>query len=240
MPLKTLSLAQRDLQPEWMDQPNLDPALHTQALRGLARVNLFSRSAQILWPSIRKLARELAPGEVSLLDLASGAGDVTIGLWRAAQRSRCQVRLVGCDRSRLAVEHARQRARDAGAAVEFRHGDVFELDSTEQFDVVLCSLFLHHQSEDQAVRLLAQMARRARRLVLVNDLLRSPAGYGLAWLGTRLLTRSPVVHVDGPRSVAAAFTACEVRHLAERAGLQGAEVFPRWPCRYLLSWRKPP
>jgi 2-polyprenyl-3-methyl-5-hydroxy-6-metoxy-1,4-benzoquinol methylase len=139
----------------------------------------------------------------------------------------------------LAVEHARQCAGQAGAAVEFRCCDVFNLDPSEGFDVVLCSLFLHHQSEEQAVALLRQMARCARELVLINDLVRSGAGYRLACLGTRLLTRSPVVHVDGPRSVAAAFTLSEAGELAERAGLHGARVEPRWPCRYLLSWRKP-
>jgi hypothetical protein len=83
------------------------------------------------------------------------------------------------------------------------------------------------------------MARLATRLVLVNDLVRGPAAYALAWLGTRLLTRSPVVHLDGPRSVAAAFTLREARELAERAGLHGARIDRRWPCRYLLAWRRP-
>jgi hypothetical protein len=101
------------------------------------------------------------------------------------------------------------------------------------------ALFLHHQTEEQAVTLLRQMARISRHMVLVNDLVRGPAGYGLAWLGTRLLTRSPIVHFDGPRSVAGAFTCREALALAERAGLHGAQVAWRWPCRYLLSWRKP-
>lgn len=232
----------RDLQPEWMDQPDLDSDLHTQALCGLARVNLVSRTARILWPPIRRLARELAPQQTSVLDLACGAGDVTIGLWQAARRAGCDVRVVGADINELAVEHARQRARRAGADVEFQQCDAHRLDAladVERFDAVVCSLFLHHQTEDQAVSLLRQMARISRHLVLVNDLVRGLDGYALAWLGTRLLTRSPVVHFDGPRSVAAAFTGREAKALAESAGLHGAQVAWRWPCRYLLSWRKP-
>jgi hypothetical protein len=60
----------------------------------------------------------------------------------------------------------------------------------------------------------------------------------LACAGTRLLSRSPVVHVDGPRSVAAAFTPAEALDLAQRAGLTGATVVRRWPCRFLLTWRR--
>jgi 2-polyprenyl-3-methyl-5-hydroxy-6-metoxy-1,4-benzoquinol methylase len=238
MQLKALHLGERDLQPEWMDQPDLDVSLHTEALRGLARINRFSRSAQILWPPIRELARESRHEELSVLDLASGAGDVTIGLWQLARRAGISLRLEGCAVSEIAVEHARQRARQRGAEVQFRRCDAFELVDSRRFDVVVCSLFLHHQSADTAVALLTQMRRLARRLVLVNDLVRSSTGYGLAWLATRVLTRSPVVHVDGPRSVAAAFTLSEVRELAEAAGMGGASVVRRWPCRYLLAWRR--
>jgi 2-polyprenyl-3-methyl-5-hydroxy-6-metoxy-1,4-benzoquinol methylase len=238
MELMAPSLAERNLQPEWMDQPGLDPALHAQALRGLARLNRFSRSCQILWPPIRNLACEVAPQPMTVLDLASGAGDVTIGLWRLARRAGIAIEITGCDVSPVAVEHARQRAVEAGAEVDFRQHDAFTLQGSGSFDVVLCSLFLHHQSADQAEVLLRRMGQLARRMVLVNDLRRGRAGYALAWLAARLLTRSPVVHVDGPRSVAAAFTLDEALQLAERAGLHGARIQRRWPCRYLLAWRK--
>ena len=61
---------------------------------------------------------------------------------------------------------------------------------------------------------------------------------GDSLLATRVLSGSRVVHVDGPRSVEGAFTALEAQKLAERAGLAGARVSRRWPCRYLLSWSR--
>jgi len=44
---------------ELMDQPGLDEQLHRQALRGLRRVNWFSRSSGILWSAIRDLANQV-------------------------------------------------------------------------------------------------------------------------------------------------------------------------------------
>jgi hypothetical protein len=73
----------------------------------------------------------------------------------------------------------------------------------------------------------------------VNDLSRSRWNLGLVWCATRLVTRSRVVHVDGPLSVRGAFTPAEAAKLAERAGLTGARVAERFPCRWLLTWRKP-
>ena len=107
------------------------------------------------------------------------------------------------------------------------------------YDVAMCSLFLHHLTNDEAESFLRKMAAAACQLVLVNDLRRSMTGLALAYVGTRLLSRSPVVHIDGALSVRAAFTLAEVRELAERAGLRGAIVMRQWPYRYLLTWRRP-
>jgi hypothetical protein len=107
------------------------------------------------------------------------------------------------------------------------------------YDVVTCSLFLHHLPEEEAVRLLRRLWQLAGQVVLVNDLVRGLPGFLLAYVGSRLLSSSHVVHTDGPRSVEAAFSCPEVLELARRAGLEGARVERRWPCRFLLTWRRP-
>ncbi len=233
------SLAERDLRPEWMDQPGLEPQLHHQALNGLARINSLSGALGIVWSPIQRIVEEEALQTVSILDIGSGAGDLTIGLWQKVRQCGIEARVVGCDISLVAIEYGRQRAVDARADVEFREADVFEAAWSKPFDIVISSLFLHHHSDERALALLRRMAQLADRLVLVNDLVRGRVGYSLAWLGTRLLSRSPVVHADGPQSVRAAFTLEEAAVLAHRAGLHEAQVCPHWPCRFLLSWRRP-
>src|SRR5206468_3142113 len=104
------------------------------------------------------------------------------------------------------------------------------------FDVVTCSLFLHHLSEDDAIALFANMENATRHLLLVNDLARSRLIFCAVWFACHLLSRSRVVHFDGPASVRSAFTAAEALALAERAGLTGATARRKVPCRFLLSW----
>ena len=82
------------------------------------------------------------------------------------------------------------------------------------------------------------MGQAAKQLLLVNDLVRSRLGYLLAFAGTRLLSRSQMVHVDGPLSVRGAFKPAEALALALKAGLAGATVSWRWPFRYLLTWSR--
>jgi 2-polyprenyl-3-methyl-5-hydroxy-6-metoxy-1,4-benzoquinol methylase len=232
------SLAQRRLQAEIIDDPGLDVQRHCQALRGLERINWLSGSARILWPALAELAGQTPQKAIRILDVATGAGDVPIRLWRKARRAGMHLKIMACDRSAQAVAFARERARQEGADVEFFEWDAFCGNFPREPDVVMCSLFLHHLNQTQAVEFLGHMAAAARRLVLVNDLERSRAGFVLAYVGTRILSFSPVVHTDGPRSVEGAFTVDEARELAIRGGLEGCTVVRRWPCRYLLKWRR--
>ena len=219
---------------ELMDQPGLDREAHTMALQGLGRINAVSRSDSILWPPIARLART-STIPIRVLDLACGGGDVTSALAVRSKKSGLDVRVQGCDVSQTAVALASDRP----GLASFTCLDVLYDPLPEGYDVVCCSLFLHHLEREDAVMLLGKMAAAARRLVLVNDLARSRFGFALAWAGCRLLSRSYVVHHDGPASVAAAFTPSEAHELAALAGLVGAKVESRWPERFLLSWSKP-
>ncbi len=229
-----------------MDQPGLDPAEHERALAGLRRINAISRCSASLMAPIRELAASQPGQPLRVLDLACGGGDTAIDLALMAQRSAIPLILEGCDLNPEAVSIAAANARRRGAPVRFFAADALAESwplgpgaaSPEGYDVVLTSLFLHHLDNADAERLLALMAQRARRLVLVNDLIRSPLGFALAWSGTRLLSRSPVVHIDGPLSVRGAFQLAEVAAMAERAGLAGAELRRCWPERYLLRWSR--
>lgn len=242
MPLSVWpDVSRRRRRAEWMDDPELDPALHAAALTGLARINLFSGSTRILWPSVFEAARRKNAGHKPLrvLDVATGSGDVPVRLWKKARRAGLQLDIAACDASEMALSFASKRAAQAGADVRFFQFDLLgDEELRGEYDVVCCSLFLHHLHEEDACRVLQRLARVTREALLVNDLLRNPGGLLLAAIAPRLLTRSPVVHHDAMRSLQGAFTESEARALAERAGLRNAHVTRHWPCRYLLSWRR--
>lgn len=228
----------RRLEPEQMDQPGLDAREHASALRGLGRINRLSGSASILWPRIARLARTRTTSHLRVLDVACGGGDVTVSLARAAARARLPVQVDGCDVSDVAVRFAERVAAERGVDSRFFTLNASSDPIPEGYDVITCSLFLHHLDEAGAVSLLRRMAAGTRCLVLVNDLERTRRGYWLARVGCRLLSRSPIVRHDGPVSAAAAFTAAEALALAERAGLHGATLTRHWPERILLAWSR--
>lgn len=228
-----VSLRQRRRRPEIMDQPGLSPRRHAAALRGLARLNRFG-SAGVLWPPLADLARRTPGRTLRVLDLATGGGDIPLALWRRASGEGIRLQIEGCDLSPFAVEQATAAAARAGADVRFFVHDAIHGGPLSGYDAAISSTFMHHLNDDEAVAFLRLMADTGR-LILINDLERSVANYAMVFFASRLVTTSPVVHADALLSVQAAFTPAEALALAERAGLHGAKVRRRWPCRFLLS-----
>jgi 2-polyprenyl-3-methyl-5-hydroxy-6-metoxy-1,4-benzoquinol methylase len=169
-----------------------------------------------------------------VLDVATGGGDVPAGLVARAAHDGVALKVAGCDLSSTAIDHA---TANCPAGTFFTH-DAIHDDLPPGYDAVTCSLFLHHLVEADAVALLANMKRATTHLVLVNDLSRSRFSFLGTWLACWTLTRSPVVRFDGPASVRSAFTPREALALAENAGLEGARVRARFPCRFLLTWER--
>lgn len=233
-------LGERNRQPEWMDQGGLDAAAHDQALQGLRRINAVSGAVGSLFTPIQALAVALNPSRpLRVLDVACGGGDNTIALAERCRKQGLAVVIDGCDRSPQAVAIASRHGAGGILAGTFFQADVLVDPLPADYDVMVCSLFLHHLDDADAVELLRRLGRSCRYLVLVNDLIRSPLGYGLAWVGCRLLSRSAIVHFDGPVSVQGAFRMDEALDLAARAGLGGATIQRSWPERFLLSWHRP-
>ncbi len=223
-----------------MDDPGLDPLDHARALRGLARMNRLSLAGRAHLPAL-VMAAGRAKGPVRVLDVAAGGGDMAVALALAARRRGIPVRLTLADISPLAVEVGRHRLCEAGLDAE---GVVLDAVAgpLPEADLVVCSLFMHHLTESQAVSVLANMrlscsGRAGEGGVLsVNDLRRGVWGRVLADTVPRVATRSRVVHTDASISARAAFAPEELLDLAARAGMRGARVRACFPARMTLVW----
>ena len=125
--LRWLRLGDRRQTPEIMDDPAIDPTRHDHALRGIARLNIAARSARLVCGPILGLARQQRGRPLRVLDVATGAGDLPIALFRRARSVGVELEIDACDLSPVAVEHARRRAADAGTPTR-----VFQLNILEQ------------------------------------------------------------------------------------------------------------
>jgi ubiquinone/menaquinone biosynthesis C-methylase UbiE len=107
----------------------------------------------------------------------------------------------------------------------------------DSFDVVMCSLFFHHLTDDQCVQSLKEMWRTARVLIIVNDLHRHRIAHASIVLLSSLFSHSIMVKHDGAASVRRAFRPEELAALARRSGIPG-RVYRSFPYRLVLVAKK--
>ncbi len=229
-------LAKRDRQAEIMDDPALEDQQHAAALCGLQRIHAVSGTLGRMWRPLKQLLATQPDQQLRVMDVGCGDGLLLRQLYHCARRHGYTLQLVGCDFSARALELAEKAAGRERVPLELQQIDVTRQALPAPVDVVINSLFLHHFDDGDVPQILQQFARAARRSVLIEDLLRSRLGLGLCWCGVRLLTRSPVVHVDGPLSVRAAFKMSEMRGLLARAGWTQATLTKYWPERFFIQY----
>jgi len=229
------TLGKRNLQPEMMDDPSLPRDEHLLALRGLARLNRCSGVASAMYRRLRRLALARHDRSLALLDIASGAGDVPLTWARWARKEGWNLQLTLLDIRSLAVEEQQRRANMSKLNVLSLQHDCLSTPLPSGFDVVTCSLFMHHLEHHQAGQLMKAMQSASEGSVLVCDLERSYPNLAIVSLASRLLSRSKVVHTDAALSIRAAFTMHEFQALSQEALGRPVHVNRIFPCRFIAT-----
>jgi ubiquinone/menaquinone biosynthesis C-methylase UbiE len=224
----------RRRQPEWMDDPQADPAVLKQSLRFIRRVNWLLGYTRSTLHHLRLFSRRWRPGQrIEIVDLATGSADIPRAILRWADRRGFDLRIVGVERHPAAAAQARavdprlQIVQADALAAPFADG---------AFDYAMTNMFLHHLDEPQVVALLRTMDRVARRGVIAADLLRHRRA--LAWIKLLTVLANPMVRHDAPISVAQAFTQAEILALRDRAGLSYARYYRHFGHRFVLAGEK--
>jgi hypothetical protein len=202
----------RVLKPEMLDTSPYDQA--RASLADLIRLNHRWGGHSTL----RRLLRQIAPGpSFSFLDVGAASGDMgsRVRAWYPGAR------VISLDRL---ASHLAEGPNPRVA------GDAFQLPiAPRSIDYVFCSLFLHHFTDEEVVKLLAGFGEVARRAVLVIDLERNPVAYYFVPWTKRLFGWHPITVNDAPISVEAAFRPRELEALARRAGLRNPQARSYWP-----------
>jgi ubiquinone/menaquinone biosynthesis C-methylase UbiE len=205
---------------ELLDGTLDDPATLAGNLRDLRRVNHRLGGVALSAAAIDALAAHRP--QLSLLDVGTGGADIPLALLERASARGRRWSVVGLD-SRPEVLAAAVLARPELAVtdgLELHVGDGTSLPYPDgSFDVVHCSLVVHHCTPDEAVTLFREMARVARLGIVVNDLDRRRLGWIGAVLMGHLLTRNRYTRNDAPLSVRRAYRPDEVLAMLRTAGL---------------------
>lgn len=216
---------QRREESELLDDQDHDPAELAANFRDIRRVN---RLLGGVTTTLRHLPRLLAavPNNrpATILDLATGSGDIPLAIWRWARKHGRSVEIVASDVDDAVLDLARKHT-GAPPEITFARHDARDVPLPDHsVDIALCALSLHHFAPDDAVRVLREMDRVSRHGFILNDLRRGRLGYAAAWGAARLTTRNRLTRNDAPLSVLRAYTPSELDALLHHAGVEGTVI----------------
>lgn len=222
------SLEGRFGDPEWLDRVDLPLEEAEAALGDLERLYRHPFGRHALHGALLPL---LAAGTRQLwLDLGAGGGHVGSDLKARAARQGASLRVISLDRRLRHLLLGRKRGHRQPAvvadatALPFREGSL---------SCAFSHLFFHHFDGSTNRRILREMRRVAREVVVV-DLRRCLVSRLLARLFLRLLRLGPTALHDGVVSVARSYTLGEITEAL--AGEGEAELVRRFPAHFSLHF----
>ncbi len=202
-------------EPELMDRPQPVSKELGVCLQNLARLNRYFGSHLLIRKFLRKW---LEPGgSYRILDLATGYADIPRMIVSWARPRGITVSIEAVDSHPSTLEIARQHSGDY-PEITFTQADARRFTSSRTFDVVCCSLALHHFSEEDAVVLLARMRELSHDKVLAADLERNAFTMACVHFVTAWRFCDPMTKADGRASAKRAFSYSELAALATSAG----------------------
>lgn len=152
-----------------------------------------------------------------ILDLATGSGDIPRVIVDCAKKIGAHVAIDAIDQQAATLEIATKLS-VGYSEISYREANILEWDPVEPYDIVLCTLALHHFSDEDAVKVLRRCRELSKRFVLVSDLRRGFLVRSGVHLLTALIFREPMTRHDARLSTERAFSFSEMRDLATRAG----------------------
>jgi ubiquinone/menaquinone biosynthesis C-methylase UbiE len=201
--------------PEILDSDACSPADVEATLQDLGRVNRWFGGVATTQKMVERVAQASGVKHFSLLEVAAGTGEVPEIVRQTLALRGITLDVTLLDRARSHLPSGNHSV--VGDALALPFGD-------DAFDLLSCSLFVHHLNAQQLATFVREGLRVCRRAVLINDLIRHPLHLALAYAGYPIM-RSRVAWLDGLTSVRRAYVPDEIRSmLAPALSQTGAQI----------------
>ena len=137
---------------EMMDDFTLEGVEFRDTLDKLEIINRFLGGNSVTIKGLKKLLyKQTKTKTITIIDLGCGHGDILRDVAKFGRKNKYKFKLLGVDANPDAIEYARELSKDY-SELSFETIDIFSEDFKKQsYDVVLCTLFLHHFKNDELI-----------------------------------------------------------------------------------------
>ena len=222
---------------EMMDDFTIEGVVFRDTLDKLEIINRFLGGNKLTIHGLKKLLQNQSKNKtITIVDLGCGHGDILRDVAEFGRKKNYSFKLIGIDANFAAIEYARELSKEY-SELSFEMIDIFSEDFKKQsYDIVLCTLFLHHFKNEELISFLKSTVKKATIGVVINDLHRHKLAYYLFKL-IGFFIKNKMIREDGLISILRAFKRKDLENISIQMKVQFSIQW-KWAFRYLWVLKK--
>jgi len=201
-----------------------------QTLRELKQVNRLLGGNKVLTTALSMMVNKHPQPHYDIADIGCGGGDMARVMSEWATKQNISITVHALDANPNIIEMARENLKDLDNVI-FHTADVFNFDRAK-LDIITCTLFTHHFTDEELIRMFKGFRSKAKLGLVINDLHRHPLAYYSIKYITKIFSKSPMVKNDGPLSVLRSFKVNDLRRVLKASGWNKYSIKWFWAFRW--------
>ncbi len=225
--------------PEIMDDFAMEGEILRDALVKIAIINQLLGGNKLTLQGIAVLlSKKDKNQQITIVDIGCGNGDMLRKLADFGVNNNFDFRLIGIDANNFTINVAKELSIHY-PNISYRCEDIFDESFTQlKYDIVLCTLTLHHFKDNEIKNILSVFNANASIGIVVNDLQRSKISYRLFQLLCFVFRLNDMSREDGLTSILRGFKKQELVQFSEKLNLKKYTIQWKWAFRYQWIIRK--
>lgn len=228
----------RSKQVEILDNLELKGSEMEAMLVDLKTVNKLLGGHKVTLSGIETLLQSIPKDKlVTIVDIGCGDGDMLRKIADFSKKKKYSLSLIGIDANPHILKKAKDRSK-AYPEITFKHHNILDEHAVSHFDIALCTLFLHHFTQEEGQLILEKLCQDAKVGVVVNDLQRNRLAFWLFRVFSSIFIKTAIAKHDGLVSIARAFKRNELEIIAASCRSVQYTLKKKWAFRWQLVVKK--
>jgi 2-polyprenyl-3-methyl-5-hydroxy-6-metoxy-1,4-benzoquinol methylase len=218
---------------EIMDDFALEGEQLRDALDKIASINQLLGGNKLTLQGLQLVLKSIPKNkEITLVDVGCGNGDMLRVIANYAKKNSYTFNLIGIDANAFTINHAKKLSQNY-PTIRYQCVDIFDANfDSLKYDVLLCTLTLHHFKDDEIVKLMSLFYKNASIGIIINDLQRSSLSYRLFQALCFVFRLNPMSREDGLISILRGFKKSELIRFSEKLQFKKYSIHWKWAFRY--------